>query len=348
MSKSRAARLHWIDSLKGISIVLVVFLHSITVFYAKPFVSGVYDKTLLDSLNYFLAYNLAPLRMPLFFFISGFLANSSIVKKSWDQVVHSRIGLYLYVFTLWAFIQNVVFKIIGGSVPQTAPLNTFYASNFYEFLNLLVTGRSGLWYLYALILYFLVTKIFKSWAFILLSFGVILSISALVLDPIFPYKNMAYCYLFFVIGAFWGKGLFASIEKMRSKGKVIFALTGGFILVLSAVLDLRFKLFESFYSIFLLTVFVLALYHHNFRLKTFEYIGKNTLPVYIIHRPILELLTVFTLPIIINSMIFNYNNHLLFSVATPISICLISVASSLLIWKLTNVKLGRYLYNYRI
>lgn len=100
------SKLEWVDSLKGISILLVVYYHCIILPYGAPFKSEIFTKTVFDSVNYFIAYNLAPLRMPLFFMISGFLVSSSVVKKGWREVSEKRVFVLCYVLYYGALFRT--------------------------------------------------------------------------------------------------------------------------------------------------------------------------------------------------------------------------------------------------
>ena len=209
-------RLNWIDGLKGISIFLVVYMHVMSLSYSIPFNTNLFDTSSLDRLNYLLTYKLAPLRMPLFFLISGFLASKSIQVKAWGEIVHAKIGLYVYVFVLWAIIQNLVIRSLGGEPPVNSPLNALYADSVSTLISLIAQGRSGLWYLYALVIYFALTKTLVKYPFLLLIIAMLLSFYSVIESPTFPYRNMTYCYLFFVVGVYRGHQIFKILQSKRS------------------------------------------------------------------------------------------------------------------------------------
>jgi uncharacterized membrane protein YcfT len=339
-------RLEWIDALKGISIILVVFYHVILYPYSVPFKIEVFERSLFDSVNYFLAYNLAPLRMPLFFMISGFLVHSAVCYKKWSEVLHSRIGIYIYVFMLWAAIQNILVGSMGGEFESTLK-NSIYADGFTDFILLTIKGASSLWYLYALAVFFVVTKAFKCTPVPLLLFAIVLNVSTVFVSLVFPYKGMVYCFLFFVIGAFWGKFIFKGIEGLSVRINSILTILGLFIFIVGRSFDYRLKVFESIFFIYFLTFIIIYLYKMKAPLGMFSYIGRNTLPIYIIHKPLIEFFMLFIIPWTLSVPLMNEKNHLLYSIIVPLSITLFCMIFSIVFWKMTNVSFGRYLYGYR-
>ena len=97
------ARLDWADTAKGLLIVLVVFWHVVMKSYLTidwrlgiP-IPGAWG--LIADITY-------PVRMPLFFLISGcFAANA--VARPWAAVFRSRVVRFLYLYLLWTLIHMV-------------------------------------------------------------------------------------------------------------------------------------------------------------------------------------------------------------------------------------------------
>jgi uncharacterized membrane protein YcfT len=102
---SAKPRLEWMDVAKGACIVLVVLHHS----------AEWYDETLLKHESAFWSYfsiGLRPLRMPLFFMISGMLAASAI-HKPLRQLWSKTGGLY-GLYCLWTAIICAKLALPGG------------------------------------------------------------------------------------------------------------------------------------------------------------------------------------------------------------------------------------------
>jgi uncharacterized membrane protein YcfT len=132
-----------VDVAKGISILLVAFYHSTLMFNRVGF-----DVSFLSSLNE----HLAPIRMPMFFTAAGFFAASSVAQP-WAALFRRRIGYFIYLFLLWTLIRYVFFAVVPN--PQTP-------SEGHSLKALAVTimrPETGLWFLWALAIYYLGAKL---------------------------------------------------------------------------------------------------------------------------------------------------------------------------------------------
>ena len=104
MSTPAKKEVLWINTLKGGCILLVVLHHTIITTFAP---SLHYLTAGIAPAEWWVAFNkyLSPLRMPAFFFVSGLLACSSIVKKSWQEVFTKKFSNIVYLYLLWGVIQ---------------------------------------------------------------------------------------------------------------------------------------------------------------------------------------------------------------------------------------------------
>lgn len=167
MPSSIHPRLQWLDAAKGVCMILVVLLHS------SGWLNSIVPPGSLDFWWEFSSV-LIPLSMPLFFFISGFLAARSLEQP----LARSRaktVGLY-YLYVLWtmAFLARLwVPGFNRGSDLVAAAVSILLPTAF--------------WYLWALGSYFLVARgcivlmgKFSIWALVPLG---LLSVAAPVLSP---------------------------------------------------------------------------------------------------------------------------------------------------------------------
>ncbi len=148
---SSGNRMAWIDIIKATSVILVVLWHvaqTLDVFI---------DGTIVADAWYQFMLFLEPLRMPVFFVVSGMLA-SSAVKRPWSWTKSRTIGiLYLYVVwhTLLAAFTVVFNVVVYGYTPG------MFADTFYRyFIGTFIAG-DGYWYFYALALYFVLAKLLR-------------------------------------------------------------------------------------------------------------------------------------------------------------------------------------------
>ncbi|GIF51816.1 putative membrane protein YcfT [Asanoa ferruginea] len=137
-----AARVEWADAAKGVCIILVVSWHVI-----------VKDYLLVDwhiglpvpGLWGTLGEQFLPLRMPLFFAISGVFATNAL-RRPWR-----RVARFFYLYTLWLLIHTAALAAAPG-------FPTDRATSVLGLLEQLTITPSNLWYLYALALYLLIAK----------------------------------------------------------------------------------------------------------------------------------------------------------------------------------------------
>lgn len=95
----------WINQIKGLCICLVVIYHSVITFY--PHLTGLQHPLsglLAKCWVYFNLY-LAPFRMPVFFFISGYLIRRYIDEVNWRISFDKRIWSIVWVLALWGVLQ---------------------------------------------------------------------------------------------------------------------------------------------------------------------------------------------------------------------------------------------------
>lgn len=130
-----AARMQWMDFLRGVAVLLVVILHANSQIIAGATVEWWSDVNR----------HLTPFRMPLLMFMSGMLLHRSLAKPL-TLYIWGKVAAILWPLLVWMFIY--AFLINGGvGVPN-------------DLLGLLVTG-DYLWFLMALLLCYSAAMIFK-------------------------------------------------------------------------------------------------------------------------------------------------------------------------------------------
>ncbi|WP_183558412.1 acyltransferase family protein [Mucilaginibacter sp. SP1R1] len=125
----------WVDSDKGISILLVGFGHCLLVLRAHGLDLNAYP--LINYISLFLY----GFRMPLFFIISGIFIASSLKKKGLNEYITNRADTILYPLLLWGGIEiSLQLLTARYSANGITPMN---------YLNLLIDPRKTghFWYL---------------------------------------------------------------------------------------------------------------------------------------------------------------------------------------------------------
>jgi fucose 4-O-acetylase-like acetyltransferase len=159
----KKSRLYWVDYLKGIAIILVVYRHSLLGIQS----SGIKAPAYLENAN-LIFYSF---RMPLFFMLSGIFASLSLRKRSVQQYISSKFETLIYPYFIWVTIQ-ITLQIVLSKYTNSNRSFIDYTYIFYQPRNL-----DQFWYLPALfnatVVYILIKKYVteKWWILIMIALG---------------------------------------------------------------------------------------------------------------------------------------------------------------------------------
>ena len=148
-------RLLWVDVAKGACILLVVLHHAVVKdlpLQAAPALESALEPALEPVVDAWLWVTMAlkPVRMPLFFVLSGLVA-SGAVRRPWAQARRRVLSPY-YLYVVWLVLQGAFF-----SVERLLPMNR--TQDLGELVADLVLASTGLWFLYALAVYFALARL---------------------------------------------------------------------------------------------------------------------------------------------------------------------------------------------
>ncbi len=144
---SARPRQRWADVAKGGCIVLVV-LWRVT---RKDYLQLPWDPgTPVDGAWGRLSELLLPVRMPLFFLVSG-LFSARQLTRPWLRVWTARVAPLLYLFVLWTLVHTLVLQLTPG-------FDTAVATSPGALLVQLTVTPGNLWYLLALAAYVVVAR----------------------------------------------------------------------------------------------------------------------------------------------------------------------------------------------
>jgi len=195
-------RLEWVDTAKGLSILLVVMLYA---------TNGAGEATgNVGALHYLIGFA-TPFRMPEFFLISGlFLVN--VVNRPWAKFTDRRAVHYLYFYALWAVIHIVVKVGVASADPGTAVQHMFWA---------IIQPYGVLWFVYVLALTSVAAKVLMELRiphWIALGAAAALSM-AQVNTPSYAFNQFAEYFVFFYAGYVFAPWIFKLVEKAISAPK---------------------------------------------------------------------------------------------------------------------------------
>jgi uncharacterized membrane protein YcfT len=270
-----AARLDWVDAAKGMSILLVVG-HHIVWFLER---SGQAPGAVVTANE-----ALASLRMPLFFLASGLLAAGPLAAP-WRVVLHKRVAFFLYLYAIWTIIRFTFFATVvpPGVDPDESADPLGFA------LALLLPGPS-MWFLYALAVFAVVTKLSRPLP-VWLQLGVTGTLSALVGAGMVEFGDTRWSYMsrflfFFLLGCHARE----LVERLARATSLLRVAVGGVACVGTAgaavVLGLRGVPGVAF-ALQCLAVgsgVLFAAWAARYRFgRPLVVLGTRTLPIYLIH-----------------------------------------------------------------
>ncbi|MEV8273380.1 acyltransferase family protein [Microbacterium sp. NPDC077184] len=277
-----AARKQWIDVGKGFCMVLVVVMH-VSLWIENAYM-GEGDAFWWQFSQFFVA-----IRMPLFFFISGYLA-AAAVRRPLGASKARTIGFY-YLYVLWTvlFLARLWLPIPGFDETVTPPD-----------LLIAVTLPTSYWYLYALALFFLIAWAAQRvlgdrsvWLVIPL-FGVALAAPLIdaALRPLVPTEAFSFMFGHMAVNFVWffagihGRSFWDAVMRQATPTRAITLASVYAVAVLSSMFANVLTEMRPVLAIvgLLLAANVLAfLPRNNITTRTLERVGGLTLPVYIFH-----------------------------------------------------------------
>lgn len=228
------ARADWADIAKGASIVGVVLLH-VTGAYAREVcgVGAAAKCTHWGDINQ----ALTPMRVPLFFAISGFFAHRALT-RDWGEVLRPRVFNQLYVYFLW----TVLFAGVMVATDSQTSAGAIRA------LERSWVTSGAYWYISALAVFFVVAKLtMRLPAWLMIAFGAAL---VLATPPIWEAINdngdvdtrlwrLTFYFVYFLIGARFTDVLSRCAEAGRKP------LVFGVALTVVAGLDIAYALSDK-------------------------------------------------------------------------------------------------------
>ncbi|MEE2024474.1 acyltransferase family protein [Alkalimonas mucilaginosa] len=133
----------WIDAVKGLTIIMVVFHH---VF------SGVDSAIGFDDFTVSVYNLLVPIRMPLFFLVAGLFAKKSL-DSCLTEFVDSKVLHFLYFYVVWSTV-NVFTRAAFSDYANNAV-------NYFDLIYIFWEPVFSPWFLYALFFAFVTSRFIK-------------------------------------------------------------------------------------------------------------------------------------------------------------------------------------------
>lgn len=334
------SRFSWVDAAKGISIFLVVMVHS-----GEWLAFAGVHSPVINTLNE----SFATIQIPLFFCMSGLFAVKWLTKP-WRELASRKLTALLWVFVMWQPVVFLYKYLAARTLPDQN--DSSLLAHIARIVLSPLRPSGELWFLWALALFFVLAKCLSR-----LPVWVHLGIAAVVSASWWGFAEPALgpnvvrvlsngwngvftYYLFFLVGVY-GRRIILTIAQSTPKYLLIgvialWAATEWFAVQHNLVTVVPIAYFFM-KCLGLLCGISLALL--IYRLPGLTWLGARTLPVYVAHTLFIVLFAV-----AINSMALRLPTGV-----TPALILIgvggISIAASLAAhhW-LERSRLGRYLY----
>lgn len=282
---SDRAREGWPDVAKGICIILVVLWHVVTKHMIEVPGAGAVTSGWV-TLNA----QLLPLRMPLFFLVSGMFSGRAVTARSgggWRM----RAGRLALVYVVWVLVQTFALAL-------TPDFATARATDAGELLAQLTFSPTNLWYLLALAVYLLIARLtrYVPTAVLLPAAFVVSAVAASGVLPDLGNLWQVMQNLFFFLA---GLRLRDVVEQFARQSGALRAFMLGAAYTAAAavvgVLGMRqwpgvWPLLSILAVVFGITACAILDRRMGAIARPLRWIGRRTLPIYVIHMIPLALL----------------------------------------------------------
>lgn len=271
-------RLDWPDVAKGVCIVLVVLWHVVTKqAVPAPGAGGVTDVWVTANAQ------LLPLRIPLFFLVSGVFAASAVTDPDPSRWRRRAGGLAL-LYVLWVLIQTAVLALTPG-------FDTARATDGWQLLAHLTISPTNLWYLLALAVYLTVARLTRrlpTGLVLLAAFGVAAVAGAGVIPDLGNLWQLVQNLLPFLVGlrlSGWVRRFAAT-----SGGARVLVLAAGYLAALALVAVTGVRLWPGVWPVLALLAVAFGVSASVVldrrgagAARVLRWLGRRTLPIYVLH-----------------------------------------------------------------
>jgi uncharacterized membrane protein YcfT len=242
---------------------------------------------------------LTPLRLPLFFLISGYLAHSAIFSKPTASFWRAQVLFFLWLYALWTLLQWSAMTALLGLDPAAHPRP---ATTLWGAFAAALRSDSFLWYIYALPLYAATSRLLRTHQTWLLLPAVLACVAAhqrwIDLTP--TSLLLPADWIYYVVGV----SCRHRIERLHHDAMPARLLAAVAAFALLAAWGVHSQTFYAVWvfvpmsaAAMIAAIQAIALLGSSRLVVALAYFGRRTLPIYVIH-PILLLLLSLTLGLV--------------------------------------------------
>lgn len=264
-------RLTWVDYLRGIAIILVVY-HHVRVGIERSDI--VVPQLLVNANMVFYSF-----RMPLFFVLSGIFISHSLQRQSWQKLGWCKFENLLYPYLLWSFIQ------VSLQIGLSDFTNSDRSLIDYTYILYQPRRLDQFWYLPALfnatIVFMVINRYFKPTLAMHLLIGFLFYILSPFTARISMMSDWMMFYIFFAVGHVCSDFFFkeSSQRFLKNTTSIILIIP---VFIAAQVFYLKYQIGQQTLSV-------------DVRLNGVEYLGRIANQVYFLLIAVVGCITIFIL-----------------------------------------------------
>ena len=319
-------RERWPDVAKGLCILMVVLWHVVIKHYQPVDWTTAVPVSAAWGL---LVEQLMPVRMPLFFAISGLFA-VGVLRRPWPALLRTRVLRFGTLYAGWLLLQTAL-------LPLAPDFPTAHAADPWQLLAQLTVSPTNLWYLLALGVYFAIAKALQRVPTPWVLAGAFL-LSATAAAQLIPNEGNRWQVLqnllFFLAGSRLAPAIRSFARTLRVRDA--FAITAGTATLLTAIRLLHADEWPGAWPVVSLAGAatgiawaVLLTRAVGGTARVLERLGTRTLPLYVLHLPALALIDLLARPLLRSA-----RSDLLLAVVEPVLVTALVVVVCLLVERL--------------
>jgi len=276
----KAARLGWMDALRGLALTLVIVDHAIG--------HTVSDAGDLPSWLTFVTTTFDPLRMPLMVFLSGTLLSQSLAKGR-AAYLSGKVRNILYPYLIWSFVYTTIWLIVSplSGTPHYP----------HEYFWIFYYPQGHMWFIYYIFLYYMFMLFAKDLPKLPLA-AVLLAIAGInTYFQISWFERFFFLFGFFVLGHYATTHAVMLARWLRNPRLIAGLVVVSLGMPLAALLLETTVRYEPA-SIPLaiagigLMIFIANRIGERPALALFRHLGRNSLPAYILHWMIIATIVI--------------------------------------------------------
>lgn len=262
----------WVDVAKGLAILAVALYHSALIGMGADLVDDSWRQ--VNTV-------LSRVRMPLFFFASGLFA-ATTVQRRWPRLWSGTMAKLVWCFVVWAVIRFAYFQLVPlASRPQE--------HDVHKFLMAPIWPVTGLWYLHALVIFYVVTKLMYGRIPVAIQLAGAAVLSVLTLSSVLDIQNLSYgggakYYVFFLAAAHFRTVLLPLVTRTPVWLPLpLLALFGGASVVVRSHEDVPGAVLAVCVVGVVASCATAAVLSRTRLAAPFSYLGQRTIYIYVSH-----------------------------------------------------------------